>query len=183
MLSEQGQRQLWTSSLGRLDSGYTEIAGILNRKQELIFTPSHMWRVRTHQIKSPVHLNMIFFNKAHKSIKLLLEDKFFLNKKKIKRKLVLKTTIQIFVKKKTCTGGNQTPKQSKAMKLAGAICVCGIPSVSCLWVPAEPQAASTELVCPSCHTKHLWSDQSDSAHCSVCSIKLYPHKSPLIAAF
>lgn len=77
MLSEQGQRQLWTSSLGRLDSGYTEIAGILNRKQELIFTPSHMWRVRTHQIKSPVHLNMIFFNKAHKSIKLLLEDKFF----------------------------------------------------------------------------------------------------------
>lgn len=63
MLSEQ--RQLWTSSLGRLDSGYTEIALILSRKQELIFTPSHTLRVRTHQIKSPVHLNMIFFLTKH----------------------------------------------------------------------------------------------------------------------
>lgn len=48
--------------------------------------------------------------------------------------------MQIFVEKKKYTNGNQNPNQTKPMKLAAPICVCGIPSVSGLWVPAEPQA-------------------------------------------
>lgn len=34
------------------------------------------------------------------------------------------------------------------MKLAAPICVCGIPSVSALWVPAQPQAAANRARVP-----------------------------------
>lgn len=54
------------------------------------------------------------------------------------------------MEKKNYTDGNQNPKQTKPMKLAAPICVCGTPSVSCLWVPAEPQAGvnRARVPCP-----------------------------------